>query len=182
MSRSLTPSILFVDGYNIIGAWPCLTKTRDHSGLEASRGELVEAMITYSSFQGYETQIVFDAQYHNSSSNKQTVTELLTVHYTDFGQTADTYIEKTCASLRQQIALALISRVIVATSDRAQQLTVQGYGAEWLSAKQLCGEVKATINQMRYKYQPRQPSKSRFLANALDPKSRQRLSELRMGL
>jgi uncharacterized protein len=182
MSRSIVPAVLLVDGYNIIGAWPCLIKTRDHAGLEAARGELVEAMTNYSAFQGYETQVVFDAQYQNTPSNRETITEFLTVHYTDFGQTADTYIEKTCASLRHQIAQCLLSRMIVATSDRAQQLTVQGYGAEWLSAHQLCGEVETTVCRMRHRYQSQKQPKSRFLANAIDPKARQRLAELRMGL
>jgi predicted RNA-binding protein with PIN domain len=72
--------------------------------------------------------------------------------------------------------------VIVATSDRAQQLMVQGYGAEWLSAQQLCGEVDSTVCRMRHRYQPRKQSKSRFLANAIDAKARQKLAQLRMGL
>lgn len=182
MSRSLNQAVLLVDGYNIIGAWPCLRKTRDSAGLEASRWELVEALISYSAFQGYDTQIVFDAQYQNACSNKEVVNELLSVHYTDFGQTADTYIEKSCASLRSSIAQSLISRMIVATSDRAQQLMVMGYGAEWMSAQQLCYEVQATVYRVRQKYQPRKQSKSRFLANSIDAKARQRLAELRMGL
>jgi predicted RNA-binding protein with PIN domain len=181
MPRSIVPAVLLVDGYNIIGAWPCLKKTRDQAGLEAARGELVEAMTSYSSFQGYATQIVFDAQYQNASSNKEIITELVSVHYTDFGQTADTYIEKACAGLREQVTQSLISRFIVATSDRAQQLMVQGYGAEWLSAHQLCGEVEATVCRMRHKYNQRKQSKSRFLAHAIDAKARQRLTELRMG-
>ncbi|MBD2358824.1 NYN domain-containing protein [Tolypothrix sp. FACHB-123] len=182
MSRPSSPAVLLVDGYNIIGAWSCLKRTRDSAGLEAARGELVETMTSYSSFQGYDTQIVFDAQYQNASSNKVIITELLSVHYTDFGQTADTYIEKFCASLRYEIAQSRISRVIVATSDRAQQLMVQGYGAEWLSAQQLCGEVEMTVCRMRHKYQSRKKSNSRFLANSIDAKSRERLAELRMGL
>ncbi|MEA5576211.1 NYN domain-containing protein [Anabaena sp. UHCC 0451] len=182
MPRSIIPSILLVDGYNIIGAWTCLKKTRDHAGLEAARGELIEAITNYSAFQGYETQIVFDAQYQNTPSNRENITDFLTVHYTDFGQTADTYIEKSCASMRHQVAQCLISRVIVATSDRAQQLMVQGYGAEWLSAHQLCGEVETTVCRMRHRYQPRKQSKSRFLANAIDAKARQKLAQLRMGL
>ncbi|BAT54261.1 hypothetical protein NOS3756_32270 [Nostoc sp. NIES-3756] len=182
MPRSLIPAVLLVDGYNIIGAWPCLKKTRDKDGLEAARCELVETMTSYSSFQGYDTQIVFDAHYQNTASNREIITELVSVHYTDFGQTADTYIEKICASLRAEIAQARISRVIVATSDRAQQLTVQGYGAEWLSAHQLCGEVEATVCRMRHKYQSRKQSKSRFLASAIDPKARQKLAQLRMGI
>lgn len=181
MPRSLIPAVLLVDGYNIIGAWPCLKKTRDKDGLEAARWQLVEAMTSYSAFVGYDTQIVFDAHYQNTSSNKEIITELVSVHYTDFGQTADTYIEKICASLRSEVAQARISRVIVATSDRAQQLTVQGYGAEWLSANQLCAEVEATVCRMRHKYQSRKQSKSRFLASTIDPKARQKLAQLRMG-
>jgi predicted RNA-binding protein with PIN domain len=182
MSRPLPQAVLLVDGYNIIGAWPCLKKTRDSAGLEAARWELVEALTSYTAFLGYQTQIVFDAHYQNTSSNKEVISELVLVHYTDFGQTADTYIEKTCASLRQEIALARISRMIVATSDRAQQLMVQGYGAEWMSARQLCFEVEAAVCRARHKYQSTKQSKSRFLANSIDAKARQRLVELRMGL
>jgi predicted RNA-binding protein with PIN domain len=159
-----------------------LIKTRDYAGLEAARSELVDVMINYSAFQGYETQVVFDAQHQNTPSNREPITEFLTVHYTDFGQTADTYIEKTCASLRQQIAQSLVSRMIVATSDRAQQLTVMGYGAEWLSARQLCGEVETTLCRMRHRYQSQKQPKSRFLMNGIDAKAKQRLTELRMGL
>jgi uncharacterized protein len=182
MSRSLAPAVLLVDGYNIIGAWSCLKKTRDTAGLEAARGELIESMTSYSAFQGYQTQVVFDAQYQNTCSNREVITELVTVHYTEFGQTADTYIEKSCASYRYQIAQSLISRVIVATSDRAQQLMIQGYGAEWLSALQLCHEVQTTVCRARNKYNPRKQPKSRFLANSIDSQARQRLAELRMLL
>lgn len=182
MSRSSLAAVLLVDGYNIIGGWPCLKKTRDSAGLEAARWELVEALISYSAFQGYHTQVVFDAQYQNSCVHKEVITELLSVYYTDFGQTADTYIEKFCASSRSQIAQSLISRVLVATSDRAQQLTVHGYGAEWISALQLCYDVQASSCRARNKYQQRRQSKSRFLANSINDKARQRLAELRMGL
>jgi uncharacterized protein len=181
MPPYLPQAVLLVDGYNIIGAWSCLKKTRDTAGLEAARWELIEALTSYSAFQGYDTQIVFDAQYQNTCSNKEIITELLSVYYTDFGQTADTYIEKVCASLRSSIAQSLISRMIVATSDRAQQLMVQGYGAEWLSAHQLCYEVQASVCRVRQKYKPRKQSNTRFLANSIDAKARQRLSELRMG-
>jgi hypothetical protein len=177
MPPSSLSAVLLVDGYNIIGTWHCLKKTRDHVGLEAARGELIETLISYTAFEGYETQIVFDAQYQNSSNNKEVITKLLSVHYTDFGQTADTYIEKTCASLRSSL-----SRVIVATSDRAQQLMILGYGAEWLSAQKLCWEVEATVCRSRQKYQTRKQSKTRFLANSIDPKARQRLAQLRMGV
>jgi len=40
------------------------------------------------------TQIVFDAQYQNTGSNQEIITQNLSVYYTDFGQTADTYRKK----------------------------------------------------------------------------------------
>ncbi|MDJ0796293.1 MAG: NYN domain-containing protein [Calothrix sp. MO_167.B12] len=182
MSGSLSQAVLLVDGYNIIGAWSCLKKTRDTVGLEAARWELVQALISYSAFENYQTKIVFDAHYQNTSSNQEIITGNLSVHYTDFGQTADTYIEKACASFRHEIAQSLISRVMVATSDRAQQLMIQGYGAEWISAQQLCYLVQDNVCRIKKKSQSRKQSKGRFLANSIDPKSRQRLAELRMGL
>ena len=196
MPRSLPQAVLLVDGYNIVGAWPSLKNTRDRVGLEAARWELVEALINYSAFQGLETQIVFDAQYQNTCSHQEVITQNLSVYYTDFGQTADTYIEKACASFRPYLRGVLpgkssqigfprpthLTRLIVATSDRVQQQMVVGYGAEWMSAQQLGYDVESTAYRVRHQHKPRKQSKSRFLANSIDAKARQRLAELRMGL
>lgn len=182
MLSSPPPAVLLVDGYNIIGAWSCLQKTCKRDGLEAARDELIESITSYSAFVGYETHIVFDAHYQNTGGNKQVITGLVSVYYTDFGQTADTYIEKVCASMRTQLANSLVSRVIVATSDRAQQLVVQGYGAEWMSAQQLCFDVQVKVCNRRKTYRSRKQPQGRFLANSIDAKARQKLSELRMSL
>ena len=196
MSRSLPQAVLLVDGYNIIGTWSCLKKTRDDTGLEAARWQLAEALLNYSAFQGFVTQIVFDAQYQNTGSNQEIITQNLSVYYTDFGQTADTYIEKACASFRPYLRGALPrqaspgkssyqsrpSRLIVATSDRVQQLMVLGYGAEWMSAQKLGCEVESAVVRARCQHKSGKQTSSRFLANSLDAKSRQRLAELRMGL
>ncbi len=194
MSRSSPQAVLLVDGYNIIGAWSYLKKTRDGTGLEASRWQLIEALINYTAFQGFQTQIVFDAQYQNTCSNQEHITQNLSVHYTDFGQTADTYIEKACASFQSYTSRVLPkavfsnklpycsqSRLIVATSDRTQQLMVMGYGAEWMSAQQLAGEVESTAIRVR-QHKPKKQSSGRFLANSIDAKARQRLANLRLGL
>lgn len=182
MRAPLPQAVLLVDGYNIIGAWPCLKKTRDGNGLEAARWQLIEALINYTAFQGFETQIVFDAQYQNTCSNQESITQHLSVYYTDFGQTADTYIEKACASFRPHLRQSHLPRLIVATSDRVQQSMVLGYGAECMSAQQLYYEVESTALRVRHKNKPSKQSASRFLSNSIDPKSRQRLAELRMGL
>jgi uncharacterized protein len=174
-------AVLLVDGYNIIGSWNRLIYTRDRKGLEAARRELTEALISYSAFQGFDTKVVFDAHYRDTPGNGEVITEHLSVYYTDFGQTADTYIEKACATLRHELRV-LQRRLIVATSDRAQQLMVMGYGAEWMSAQKLAFDIESTAHRLLRKNKPRKQSSGRFLANSLDAKARQRLTELRMGL
>ena len=174
-------AVLLVDGYNIIGAWSSLTKTRDRHGLSAARQELVESLINYSAFQGYKTEVVFDAHYQKTQTYQETVTPHLAICYTEFGQTADSYIEKFCASFRSKLSQGN-QRLIVATSDRAQRLTVVGYGAEWISSQQLASDVEIIANQVRRKNRPPKQYRGRFLFNSLDPKAQQRLAEWRRGV
>lgn len=174
-------AILLVDGYNVIGAWPSLVRIRDRNGLEAARWQLIEALVGYTAFEGFNTQIVFDAHYRDCPGNTEIITDNLSVCFTDFGQTADTLIERACAEIRQELR-NFQKRLIVATSDRAQQQTVVGFGAEWMSAQKLAYEVEATVQRVKRKNKPNHKSSSRFLASSLDPKARQRLAELRMGI
>ena len=171
-------SLLLVDGYNIIGAWSCLKKTGDRHGLESARFELTERLINYSARKGHKTQIVFDAHYQNTPSHQEIYTDALSVYYTAWAQTADTYIEKVCASLKRSYSP---SQFIVATSDQAQRLTVVGYGARWLSAQQLKSDVELAERQSRRQHRPQKQSRSRFLSHALDAKAQQRLEQWRQG-
>ena len=178
MSLHSYQALLLVDGYNVIGAWSSLKTTRDRHGLDLARKDLVEALINYSAFKDFQTQIVFDAHYQNQPANREVITPYLSVYYTDFCQTADTYIEKTCALHRHQVP---VTRLIVATSDRAQRLTAIGYGAECMSSIQLAHDLESVARRSRRKGKPQKKSSGRFLFNSLDPKSQQRLSELRKG-
>lgn len=177
-------TLLFVDGYNIIGAWPSLSGLRDREGLETARYELVEAMTNYSSYQGFQTCIVFDAYARKQlgSREQEVVTQHLSVHYTDFGQTADTCIEIWCAQLRHQIKLSG-QRLIVATSDRAHRLTVTGYGAEWMSADRLATDVATATGQGRKNHRTKgfQRNANR-LSQGLKPETLDRLKSLRNQL
>lgn len=182
MAPSPAQALLLVDGYNIIGTWHRLQHIRDRHGLEEARRELVTALIDYSAYQNFNTHVVFDSQYQDTPGSRENVTGNLVICYTDFRQTADTYIEKTCAQYRKDIR-KFEQRLIVATSDRAQQLTVVGYGAEWLSAQQLHTEVELAAIRVRRKQQSthKKQSPNRFLASSLDPIARQRLAKLRLG-
>lgn len=181
MPRSYPQVLLLVDGYNVIGTWSSLKYTRDRQGLDSARQELVEALINYSAFEGYQTEVVFDAQYTTETGYRETYTKLLSVYYTDFRQTADTYIEKFCADYQRQVYRSS-PRLIVATSDRAQQQTILGYGAEWLSALRLANEVELSIRRTRRKHRPQKQTRGRFLFNSLDAKAQERLAQLRYGV
>ncbi len=182
MSPTSPTTILLVDGYNIIGLWPDLQRIRDNDGLEPARRELTERLIGYSTFHGFDARVIFDSQYRNSRGNRETVTPYLCVVYTDFGQTADTHIEKACATLKRE-ATVRKRRTIVATSDRAQQLVVVGYGAEWMSAQQLASEVEVSNRRVRRRQQnaPKRSSR-RLLSNSIDPDARKRLARWQQGL
>ncbi len=169
---------LYVDGYNMIGSWPALIQLRDQGDLAAARDQLMELMVNYSAYQQFHTHLVFDAYTQATPAAVEPVTDHVSIHYTDFGQTADSYIERFCARWR-----ANPCRLIVATSDRAQQLTVTGYGAEWMSAKQLSADVLATARQHRDQHhrQTRPKRSQRFLAHSLSPEAQVRLQKMRFG-
>ena len=183
MPPSFYQAILLVDGYNIIGDWSDLKKSRDRHGLEAARYELVERLINYTAAVTYRTKVVFDAHYQDTPRSVEEHTNALSVHYTAFAETADTYIEKFCATFNRKKYQQESTRLIVATSDRAQQLTVIGYGAEWLSAPMLAREVSQTESKIkrRTSKQTKKQSSGRFLFNALDPSAQQRLRQMQRG-
>jgi hypothetical protein len=70
----------------------------------------------------------------------------------------------------------------VATSDRAQQLTVMGYGAEWMSAKQLELDIDRMARSVRRNQRTPKRSQGRFLVRSLDPDAQERLDKLRFGI
>jgi uncharacterized protein len=183
MPSAAPQALLLVDGYNVIGAWQHLIRLRDRDGLAVARQELVEVLLSYSASQDYETHVVFDAQYRDTPGSREAVTNYLSICYTDYRQTADTYIEKACAAYRKDLR-KFSQRLIVATSDRVQQLVVVGYGAEWMSAQRLWVEVELATQRVRQKQQKlRKQSRAsnRFLANALDPAAQARLTKMRFG-
>jgi predicted RNA-binding protein with PIN domain len=171
---------MLVDGYNVVGTWHDLKRARDHDGMEEARRLLIEALANYSAYHDFDTRLVFDAHFQDGSSKRDVITSNLAVHYTDFGQTADTFIEKTCAAFRHDIR-KFHQRLIVATSDRAQELTVKGYGAEWMSSEQLGIEVDRALIKVRSKKKPATKNPRRFLGNLIDPDAHKKLSEMRRG-
>ncbi len=182
--------ILLVDGYNVIGAWKDLypneeTPLQQTSGaeLEVARNRLIEQLINFSSFEGYFTTVVFDAHNRDTPSVTEVLTPNVSIYYTEYKETADTYIEKFCASHRTDPRLK--TRVLVATSDRAQQLTVGGYGAEWISALQLVNNIESSSRKSRDaafgKKKQHKGNGTGRLFNSLDAESQAMLSAMVHG-
>ena len=181
MSPPPYQAFLLVDGYNIIGSWSDLKQSRDRHGLETARHSLIESLVNYAPMVDYRTQIVFDAHYQNTPSYSEEYTPLVSVHFTAFAETADTYIEKFCATFHRTEYPETNSRLIVATNDHAQKLTVTGYGAECISAQRLAGEVATISRKIKRKERPGKKSAGRFLFHALDPVAQERFRQMRRG-
>jgi len=182
MKSAIPQPLLFVDGYNIIGAWPQLSRLRDVESLEVARDRLIEDLTNYSAYQGFRTRIVFDAYAQKQRGVKEHVTKDVSIHYTHFGQTADTCIEKWCAELQRDVRFFNL-RLIVATSDQAHRHTVTGYGAEWMSAHRLALDMKQAVNQGRKNHRSKgKKNQSKRLSTALKPSVQERLRALRTQL
>lgn len=179
MADKPSQAILLVDAYNIVGAWADLIKLNEKQGLDAAREALVGALANYSAYQEYETWAVFDAYETKSPASQEDITKHLSVHYTGYGQTADSYIERACAKFRND-ARKFTQRLIVATSDNVHRQTVIGYGAEGMSALQLQHEVISVSQQVRRRQKAKRKSSGRFFAN-LNPDVQAQLTRMRLG-
>jgi len=178
VASSPPPSLLLVDGYNIIGTWKHLQLVRDRDGLEPARRQLVETLLNYAALADLHGRVVFDAHYQRDRGSQEALSETFHVHYTDLGQTADTYIEKVCARFARQQTAQPYQRLIVATSDRAQQQTALGYGAHWWSARELARAVESTQWQHQRRTAAARPRR-RLLLNYLDARAQERLAPWR---
>lgn len=182
MKPSILKPLLFVDGYNIIGAWPQLSQLRDAGSLEVARDRLIEDLTNYSAYQGFRTRIVFDAYMQKRRGSQESITDDVIIHYTTFGQTADSCIERWCADLQRDVRYFGL-RLVVATSDQAQRHTVTGYGAEWMSAYRLASELEQAVQQGRQQYRAQGfGKKSKRSRTVLKPAVHDRLRALRSQL
>ena len=104
--------------------------------MDAARQMLLDLLCAYQSYKKCVCIVVFDAyrtsrgvaeveQYHNIS-----------VVYTKQAETADTYIERATYELGKK------HRVMVVTSDGAEQMIVLGHGALRLSAREFKDEIR----------------------------------------
>lgn len=140
-SRFTGPEYLLVDGYNIIFAWDEL-KEAARNDLGAARKLLMDILSNYQGFKKCSVILVFDA--YKVPHNPGEVLRYHNIHvvFTREAETADAYIEKVTDEIGKE------HRVVVATSDNAEQLIIMGHGALRLSAGDLYAEVERTQRQI----------------------------------
>ena len=168
--------LLVVDGYNVLGAWPELSKGRP---LADARDALIHRLHDYAGYSGQQVILVFDAWM--SDRDRRTEEQLggVTVVYTQKGEIADRYIERLCDSLAGDIELRRVE-VRVASSDALEQTIVLGRGAVRMSARELMFEM-AQLREAGIRRAEKPASRLNPIADHLPQEIRDRLEEMRKG-
>jgi predicted RNA-binding protein with PIN domain len=143
---------LIVDGYNIIGAWPELSKLKD-TDLEGARDKLIHMLAEYQSYSGMKVYLVFDA-YMVPGLGKKYVQSKLNVLYTKEKETADERIERLVTNL-----MGRRKQIYVATSDMIEQHVIFGKGALRLPAGELLIKIKQNRKEVRDRIEPETTTK-----------------------
>ncbi|WP_308636595.1 NYN domain-containing protein [Paenibacillus silvisoli] len=165
--------VLLVDGYNMIGAWPMLSKLSDID-LEDARDRLLEMLADYQGFTGIKVIVVFDA-HQVPGAGKTFKQHRITVVFTKEKETADACIERLASELR------LRSRDIhVATSDMAEQAVTFGQGALRKSARELLIEIQQNRKAIERKVEQSSGVRNELDGN-LSMDVRMKLERMRRG-
>lgn len=132
---------LLVDGYNIIFAWDEL-RMLSEKNIDSARDKLMDILCNYQGYKKVELILVFDA--YKVCGGERKIFDYHNIHvvYTKEAETADQYIEKITHEIGRK------HKVVVATSDRIEQMIVWGQGAKRLSAQGLLEEIDAVNNEI----------------------------------
>lgn len=138
-------TILLVDAYNIINAWPEL-KAMTSDDLEGARERLNDYMYEYAAYYGEEVYVVYDAYARSGKLTKVETLHGVHIVFTKENQTADAYIEKMVQEFAQDVRLM----IKVVTSDWVQQRQVLGSGGIRLTPwelKEKCVRIRNRVQR-----------------------------------
>lgn len=161
---------LLVDGYNIIFSWDEL-RSLSETNIDSARDKLMDIMCNYQGYKKVELILVFDA--YKVHGGKGEVFDYHDIHvvYTKEAETADQYIEKVTHEMKGKY------RVVVATSDRLEQMIVWGQGAKRLSAQGLKEEIESINNEIQGCV--KESSKKRYLFDEVDSSVSEAIDNIR---
>lgn len=136
---------MVIDGYNIINNWQDL-KREAESSLEDARQKLIDILLNFKGYTGFDIILVFDAMYAKGNQQKHEYYSGLEVVYTKEGESADSYIEGIIKDIVKK------DKVIVVTSDWILQQVVLGQGAIRMSSRELYEELNKYIESKKKLY------------------------------
>lgn len=165
-------TILAVDGYNVIHAWPDLRDWMQRAGLQAARDRLCARVQDYAAEMGIHAIVVFDAHHTARGESTQENYPNMDIVYTTGGETADHYIERLALQLKDTDC-----QLQVATSDGMEQFMVLGRGAVRVLPRELLEDIKA-----RREHRER-PGRERgtSLGERISPAALEALERMRRG-
>ena len=134
-------TLMFIDGYNVIGAWPRLKKRWQNGDLDAAR-EMLLADVAEFAIRRVEAVVVFDAagaadRIEGKDRYAEYAAGLVQVVYAH--DSADAYIERETKRMRAEQRA-----VQVATSDSGIATACSVYGATVMSSLRFVQELKAS--------------------------------------
>lgn len=149
---------LYVDGYNMIGAWPPLQTLFAAGEIALAREELVQILSEFGKMRDLQIVVVFDAGGAPGGEHRERLNGV-TIIYTAQGETADTWIERAVSAHLEAKTVGKARaiqdprdrhhKVYVATSDREEQTFVLGRGALRMSARELWEEISEMRKEAR---------------------------------
>ena len=141
LEESVKNRHVIIDGYNLM--FQMSEKNMISSGsLDLSRSEMLSILSNYSGFSGVHVLVVFDAYQTSHSDNKRFSADNVDVIFTDYGETADAYIEKTANSLGKNDHVRVIS------SDNLVRLGVFRSGIQRTSSQYFIDEIYSSQNEI----------------------------------
>ena len=167
---------LIVDGYNIIFAWPELAAVKDVK-LEDARDLLVAILADYAAMTRQKITVVFDSHRRPDAQASEQMVSGVRVLYSGRKTSADHVIERLLFEAKPN------DEVTVATSDGLQRDLALGRQVKTVSALNLKAQVDGVLagrNQQMNDSRARSDI-ARRLEDRLDPRTRERLDQLRRG-
>ena len=169
-------SVLIVDGYNVVHAWPELKRTLETRGLEDARRRLVHELSEYAAHTGNTVTVVFDSHDRLPSNEPAEVIDGVTVLYGTKTSSADHVIERLAQSSARRGAA---SDVTVATGDNLQRALVGAMGVATISAESLAAEVQRAARDVTHARRPHdQSARHRRVEEHLSPDARRKLDAI----
>lgn len=171
--------VVFIDGYNVIGAWKRLMKLRDRGDLQGARDRLVHDVTEFSYVRGWSCVVVFDAQGKELGTRVSVTAQNVEIVFTG-GETADSYIERAIFEWCERGTRP----VWAATNDVAQVLFSRAKGAHVMSASLFVQEIKLARRETRERAKERDEAsvRAKMLICNVDESTREGLYKLRERL